>query len=183
MLGTKDHEGNYIKKPWTVATTVDEIGLELSQYQCDESHDHVQGRGKPLKETESYSFHFTDSVHKAFHRAAQSARTFACALIASSFSTAVVMSMDRTSDSVTLPPHVDEVRAVLGSSLPEGRPGTEMANWRQDANFQVEQIGSQFRLTIYERILQWEKRLAAMRVPRGLEAGKSPSEMSWSLSS
>ena len=54
MLGTQDHEGNPIKKPWTVATTMDEIGLELSQYQCDESHDHVQGRGKPLKETESY---------------------------------------------------------------------------------------------------------------------------------
>ena len=163
MLGTKDHEGNHIKKPWTVATTVDEIGLELSQYQCDESHAHVQGRGKPLKETESYSFHFTDCVHRAFHRTAQSARTFACALITPSFSTVVVMSMDRTSDSVTLPPHVDEVRAVLGSSLPEGRPGTEKANWRQDANFQVEQIGSEFRLTIYERILQWEKRLAAIR--------------------
>ena len=77
MLGTKDHEGIPIKKPWTVATTIDEIGLELSQYQCDESHDHVQGRGKPLKETESYSYLFTDSVHKAFDRAAQSARTFA----------------------------------------------------------------------------------------------------------
>jgi len=49
MLGTKDHEGIPIKKPWAIATTIDEIGLELSQYQCDESHDHVQGRGKPLK--------------------------------------------------------------------------------------------------------------------------------------
>ena len=45
MLGTKDHEGIPIKKPWTVATTIDEVGLELSQYQCDGSHDHVQGRG------------------------------------------------------------------------------------------------------------------------------------------
>ena len=82
MLGTKDHEGNPIKKPWIVATTIDEIGLELSQYQCDEPHDHVQGRGKPLKETESYSYLFTDCAHKAFDRAAQSARTFACAVIA-----------------------------------------------------------------------------------------------------
>ena len=63
MLGTTDHEGIPIKKPWTVATTLHEIGLELSQYQCDESHDHVQGRGKPLKETEGYSFQFTDCVH------------------------------------------------------------------------------------------------------------------------
>ena len=162
MLGTKDHEGNHIKKPWTVATTVDEIGLELSQYQCDESHDHVQGRGKPLKETESYSFHFTDSVHKAFHRAAQSARTFACALIAFSIPTDFAVMLDATSASVSLPPHVEEAMQA-GVRLPEGRPGTEHANWRQDANFQVEQIGSEHRLTVYERVLQWEKRLATIR--------------------
>ena len=102
MLGTKDHEGIPIKKPWTVATTVDEIGLEFSQYQCDESHDHVQGRGKPLKETESYSYLFTDSVHKAFDRAAQFARTFACALIALSDSPVFAVMLDASSASISL---------------------------------------------------------------------------------
>ena len=162
MLGTRDHEGNPIKKPWTVATTVDEIGLELSQYQCDESHDHVQGRGKPLKETESYSYLFTDCVHKAFDRAAQSARTFACALIVLSNPIDFAVMLDASSASVSLPPHVAEARRA-GVSLPEGRPGTEHANWRQDANFQVEQIASEYRLTVYERVLQWEKRLATIR--------------------
>ena len=162
MLGTKDHEGNPIKKPWTVATTVDEIGLELSQYQCDESHDHVQGRGKPLKETESYSYLFTDCAHKAFDRAAQSARTFACAVTALSNSIDFAVMLDASSASVSLPPHVAEARQA-GVSLPEGRPGTEHANWRQDANFQVEQIASEYRLTVYERVLQWEKRLATIR--------------------
>ena len=162
MLGTKDHDGIPIKKPWTVATTIDEIGLELSQYQCDESHDHVQGRGKPLKETESYSYLFTDSVHKAFNRAAQSARTFACALITFSDSPVFAVMLDATSASISLPPHVEEAIGA-GVSLPEGRPGSEHANWRQDANFQVEQIAPEFRLTIYERILQWEKKLATIR--------------------
>ena len=162
MLGIKDHEGIPIKKPWTVATTVDEIGLELSQYQCDESHDHVQGRGKPLKETESYSYLFTDCVHKAFDRAAQSARTFACALIAVSDLPVFAVMLDASSASVSLPPHVTEA-AQAGVRLPEGRPGSEHANWRQDANFQVEQIAPEYRLTIYERILQWEKKLATIR--------------------
>ena len=145
MLGTKDHEGTSIKKPWTVTTTMQEIGLELSQYQCDESHDHVQGRGKPLKETESYSSLFTDSVQKAFDRAVQSARKFACVVITLSDSFA----RSSTMASFSVPPHVEEVRR-RGISLPERRPGTEHAFWRQDANFQVEQIPAEFRLTIYE---------------------------------
>ena len=119
MLGTKDHEGNYIKKPWTVATTLDEIGLELSQYQCDESHDHVQGRGKPLKETESYSYLFTDSVHKAFDRAAKSARTFACVLIARSNSYDFAVMLDATSASISLLPHVEG--AMQAGVKPSGR--------------------------------------------------------------
>ena len=75
--------------------------------ECDESHDHVQGRGKPLKETESYSYLFTDSVHKAFDRAAQSARTFACAVIALSDSFACPSAM---AASFSLPPHVVEAQ-------------------------------------------------------------------------
>ena len=109
-----------------------------------------------------YWYLFTDSVHKAFGRAAQSARTFACALIALSDSPVFAVMLDASSASVSLPPHV-EGAIQAGVSLPEGRPGSEHANWRQDANFQVEQIAPEFRLTIYERILQWEKRLATIR--------------------
>ena len=105
---------------------------------------------------------FTDSVHKAFDRAAQSARTFACALIAFSDSPVFAVMLDATSASISLPPHVEEAMQA-GVCLPEGRPGSEHANWRQDANFQVEQIAPEFRLTIYERILQWEKKLATIR--------------------
>ena len=112
----KTTKGIPIKKPWTVATTVDEIGLELSQYQCDESHDHVQGRGKPLKETESYSYLFTDCVHRAFDRAAQSARTFACALIAVSDLPVFAVMLDATSSSVSLPPPCDGSSSSWGTS-------------------------------------------------------------------
>ena len=119
----------------------------------------MQGTGKPLKETESYSYLFTDSVHKAFDRAAQSARTFACAVIALSDSFACPSTM---AASFSLPPHVEAAQRA-GVSLPEGRPGTEFAYWRQDANFQVEQIPPEYRLTIYERVLMWEKKLATIR--------------------
>ena len=155
----------------------------------------MQGRGKPLKETESYSYLFTDSVHKAFDRAAQSARTFACALIALSDSPVFAVMLDASSASISLPPHVEGAMEA-GVSLPEGRPGSEHANWRQDANFQVEQIAREFRLTIYERILQWEKKLATIRgscvacifpdgyrVPTKLAVGKSQSGTSLMRSS
>ena len=129
MLGTKDHEENPIKKPWTAATTIiDEVGLELSQYQCDESHDHVQGRGKShskkLKAIPTFSQIVT--VHKAFDRAAHSARAFACAVIALSDSFACPSTL---AASFSLPPQVEEAERA-GVSLPEGRPGTEFAYWR-----------------------------------------------------
>ena len=152
----------------------------------------MQGRGKPLKETESYSFHFTDCVHRAFDRAAQSARTFACAVIAFSSSTDFAVMLDATSASVSLPSHLDEVRAALGASLPEGRPGTENANWRQDANFQVEQIASEYRMSVFERIQQWEKRMATIRgacvaciFPDGYEGAQKigSGQTSWMASS
>ena len=121
-----------------------------------------KGEEKPLKETESYSYLFTDSVHKAFDRAAQSARTVACAVIALLDSSACSSTMAAPSASISLPPHVEgAIRA--GVRLPEGRPGSEHAYWRQDAHFQVEQIPPEYRLTIYERVLMWEKRLATIR--------------------
>ena len=78
-------------------------------------------------------------MHKAFNRAAQSARTFACAVIALSDPFA----RSSTMASFSVPPHVEEARR-LGLSFPEGRPGTEFACWRQDANFQVEQIPPEY---------------------------------------
>lgn len=48
-------------------------------------------------------------------------------------------------------------------SIPEGRPGTENAFWRQDADFQVELIPPEYRMTIYERVVQSEQRLAKIR--------------------
>ena len=55
MLGTKNHDGIAIKKPWTVATSIPEIGHSLVKYQCDGSHDHVAGRGVDLKATDLYT--------------------------------------------------------------------------------------------------------------------------------
>ena len=46
------------------------LGMELSRYQCDNSHDHVQGRGQDLKATERYTFVMTDLIHSVFRLAA-----------------------------------------------------------------------------------------------------------------
>ena len=54
MLGTSDDEGTPIKKPWTVAASMSEIGEELIQFQCDGNHTHVQGRGKHGKTIKEY---------------------------------------------------------------------------------------------------------------------------------
>ena len=111
MLGTTDQEGNPIKKPWTVATSMSEIGESLVQFQCDGNHTHVQGRGKPLKNTESYTFQFTDVVHKAFHRAATSARKLASALPA--IRLCVIMASSAAAD-VGVASHSEEQAVVAG---------------------------------------------------------------------
>ena len=153
MLGTVDTDGTPIKKPWTVATSMHEIGMELSKYQCDGSHDHVQGRGKSLKATESYTFEFTDCVHNSFCRKATPARKFVVAIIQNS--PFVGMSSQST---------VAAAGAVSGdvTSPPEGRPSAEPF-WKQDADFQVEAFPPEFRLPVYQRVLEWEKKLADVR--------------------
>ncbi len=65
MLGTMNRDGIFIKKPWTVATSIPELGNRLSQYQCDGSHNHVAGRGVDLKMTELYTWKFVDEIHSA----------------------------------------------------------------------------------------------------------------------
>ena len=68
MLGTMNHDGIAIKKPWTVATSIPEIGHSLAKYQCDGLHDHVAGRGTDLKATELYTWRFVDTVHAALQQ-------------------------------------------------------------------------------------------------------------------
>ena len=63
MLGTCNRDGIPIKKPWTVATTIPELGTGLMKYQCDGSHEHAEGRGVDLKLTELYTWKFVDEVH------------------------------------------------------------------------------------------------------------------------
>ena len=54
MIGINSKVNVPIKKPWTVATDLPSLGVELSKYRCDHSHDDIQGRGKDLKSTERY---------------------------------------------------------------------------------------------------------------------------------
>ena len=83
-----------------------------------------------------------------FDRAARSARTCALA-ISPSFSFSV--------RSVTV-----ASSAPAGVCLPEER-GTENAHWRQDADFQVEQISPEYRMTNLPGVQEWEERLAEVR--------------------
>ena len=65
MLGTCTKDGVPLKKPWTVATTIPELGMSLMAYQCDGTHEHAEGRGKDLKSTELYTWALVDEVHVA----------------------------------------------------------------------------------------------------------------------
>ena len=151
MLGTTDDEGTPIKKPWTVATSMSEVGETLVQFQCDGNHAHVQGRGKSLKNTESYTFHFTDAVHQAFDRAAQSARTCVPALPA-------IRLCDIMASSTAAPAGVRFASHSEGQAVITG-----MDHWKQNADFQVEGIPSHERLSVYARVQEWERRLAKVR--------------------
>ena len=72
MVGIVNKEGVSIKKPWAIKTDCDAIVTAFDGLSCDGSHDHVQGRGHDLKETESYSFQMTDMIHQAFIAATSS---------------------------------------------------------------------------------------------------------------
>ena len=69
MVGIRNKDEIPIKKPWTIATNLLSLGCEMSKFQCDHSHEHVQGRGKDLKATDRYTFIMTDLVHSAFRSA------------------------------------------------------------------------------------------------------------------
>ena len=75
MIGVKNKDDIPIKKPRAIAIDLQTLGIELSCYQCDNSHEHVQGRGQDLKATERYTFVMTDLIHSVFRLAAFQART------------------------------------------------------------------------------------------------------------
>ena len=89
MVGIVNKEGEPIKKPWAIQTDCDSIVTAFDGLSCDGSHNHVQGRGHDLKETESYSFQMTDMIHQAFIAATSSKLklTTSTALCAVSLST------------------------------------------------------------------------------------------------
>eukprot|EP00435_Cladocopium_sp_Y103_P009439 s1446_g2.t1 len=79
MVGIKNRNDDPIKKPWTVATDMQSLGIELSRFQCDGSHEHIQGRGEDLRATERYTYIMTDLVHSIFRLAAFEVRPAFCA--------------------------------------------------------------------------------------------------------
>ena len=72
MVGIVNKEGISIKKPWSIKTDCHSIVSAFDGLSCDGNHDHVQGRGSDLKETETYSFQMTDMIHQAFIAATSS---------------------------------------------------------------------------------------------------------------
>ena len=66
MIGIKDHNNVAIKKPWKIMTSCDDIIRMFSELKCDNQHEHVQGRGEDLKNTEQYSYDMTGRIHSAF---------------------------------------------------------------------------------------------------------------------
>ena len=93
MVGIVNKDGESIKKPWAIQTDCDSIVTAFDGLSCDGSHNHVQGRGHDLKETESYSFQMTDIIHRAFIAATSSKPelTTSTALCAVSLSTSSTM--------------------------------------------------------------------------------------------
>ena len=74
-VGLKGKDNLPIKKPWTVATTHEEIGKALSEFQCSCNMQHAEGRGKFLRETQSYTYVMTDAIHAAFRSRSQAIST------------------------------------------------------------------------------------------------------------
>eukprot|EP00959_Pyramimonas_sp_CCMP1952_P053435 1117906-Pyramimonas_sp.AAC.1 len=52
--GLRDRKGNYMKKPWTIASTPDIVTTGLAR-KCVGMHAHVEARGKACKFAEDYT--------------------------------------------------------------------------------------------------------------------------------
>ena len=61
-FGLINKKGEYVKKPWTVATTIPQLYDKLSGKCCKGGHIH----GKCTKESESYTSPFARTVHSTF---------------------------------------------------------------------------------------------------------------------
>ena len=125
MVGIRNKDEIPIKKPWTIATNLLSLGCELSKFQCDNSHEHVQGRGKDLKATERYTFIMTDLVHSAFR-------------------------------SATFEAHHSLVAIRLC-------PLTVMAGPPENAETLTNWVPDDEKVSVYQRIVQWESRLKELR--------------------
>ena len=93
MIGIKDHNDIAIKKPWKILTTCDDIIRMFSELKCDNQHEHVQGRGEDLKNTEQYSYDMTDRIHSAFVSACGSTSSHPTIVLAAVRSSSLVLDM------------------------------------------------------------------------------------------
>ena len=122
MVGIRNKDEIPIKKPWTIATNLLSLGCEMSKFQCDHSHEHVQGRGKDLKATERYTFVMTDLVHSVFR-------------------------------SATFEAHITLVAVRIHP----------MAGPPENAEMLTSWVPDEERVSVYQRIVQWEERLKELR--------------------
>eukprot|EP00959_Pyramimonas_sp_CCMP1952_P082526 1724448-Pyramimonas_sp.AAC.1 len=52
--GLRDSKGNFMKKPWTIASTPPDVTEGLER-RCDGAHEHVEARGRECKSAEDYT--------------------------------------------------------------------------------------------------------------------------------
>ena len=135
MLGTCSRDGIPIKKPWTVATTIPELGSSLMKYQCDGSHEHAEGRGVDLKLTELYTWKFVDEVHSSLQpRSAASRIALPC------------------------------VRSVNMTTSGQSSKTNYVPSSQEDADQIVAEMDKGSRPSVHERIKFWERKMIEIRV-------------------
>eukprot|EP00959_Pyramimonas_sp_CCMP1952_P156340 3269540-Pyramimonas_sp.AAC.1 len=52
--GLKDSKGNFMKKPWAIASTSSDVAEGLGR-RCDGTREHVEARGRECKSAEDYT--------------------------------------------------------------------------------------------------------------------------------
>ena len=81
QLGLTNEHGQPMLKGWAVVTDVPSLSI-LDSYRCDRTHTHAQSRGKALKSAETYTYEYTDLVHKCFSQEIASGAMAAPVLLA-----------------------------------------------------------------------------------------------------
>eukprot|EP00959_Pyramimonas_sp_CCMP1952_P421138 8822171-Pyramimonas_sp.AAC.1 len=59
--GSRNRKGNFMKKPWTIASTSHDV-VEGLERRCEGTHDHVEARGKDCKSAEDYTDAFAQQL-------------------------------------------------------------------------------------------------------------------------